>query len=137
MRHLANQNGFENPKDIPTYAIPSAYSSVQTAQIVIARLHQRERSCLPIVSLAEQFQKRPAQITRLNPLFWTAAGEPFADTPTEFGTFMTRAYDKDWPADWICPDCGTRGTPVPASSADMGRPISPGGLVGGQLERLL
>ncbi|MBS4083500.1 MAG: ThiF family adenylyltransferase [Rhizobiales bacterium] len=105
MRHRAYEQGFQNPRDIPAYAIPSAYSSVQTAQIIIARLHQRAGSTLPIVRLAEQFQHRPAQITRLNPNFWAAPGEPFGDTPDEFGTFMTRAYGKDWPADWECPDC--------------------------------
>jgi len=106
MRHRAYQEGFKNPKDIPTYAIPSAYSSVQTAQLVISRLHQRAGSQLPIVGLAAQFQSRPAQITRLNPNFWAGANEPFGDVPAEYATFMTRAFDKDWPADWQCPDCG-------------------------------
>jgi hypothetical protein len=106
MRHRAYEEGFQNPRDIPTYAIPSAYSSVQTAQIVISRLHQRAGSQLPIVALATQFRSRPAQITRLNPHFWASVGEPFGDTPSDYATFMTRAFDKDWPDDWQCPDCG-------------------------------
>ena len=74
MRHRAYEEGFQNPRNIPTYAIPSAYSSVQTAQIVISRLHQRAQSNLPIVGIAAQFQSRPAQITRLNPGFWAGVG---------------------------------------------------------------
>jgi hypothetical protein len=106
MRHRAYEEGFQNPRDIPTYAIPSAYSSVQTAQIVISRLHQRAESNLPIIGIAEQFRARPAQITRLNPSFWAGVGEPFGDTPADYATFMTRAFGKDWPRDWRCPDCG-------------------------------
>jgi ThiF family len=106
MRHLAYDKGFQNPRDIPTYSIPSAYSSVQTAQIVISRLHQRAGSNLPIAALAAQFQSRPAQITRLNPQFWSGPNEPFGDTPADYATFMTRAFEKDWPPDWHCPDCG-------------------------------
>ena len=105
MRHRAYEHGFQNPRDIPAYAIPSAYSSVQTAQIVISRLHQKGGSVLPIVDLARQFQTRPAQITRLNPRFWAREGEPFADTPDSYATFMTRSFGKDWPEDWRCPDC--------------------------------
>ena len=121
MRHRAYENGFKNASDIPTYAIPSAYSSVQTAQIVVSRLHQRAGSQLPIVGLAAQFQARPAQVTRLNPSFWAHEGEPFADTPEQYATFMTCAFEKDWPADWICPDCGTIGTPADISGLPQGR----------------
>lgn len=118
MRHRAYEEGFQNPANIPTYAIPSAYSSVQTAQLVLSRLHQRGKSQLPLIALAAQFQERPAQITRLNPGFWASAGESFSDTPAEYATFMTRSFGKDWPADWQCPDCGGAAKNNAAPSGD-------------------
>ncbi|GEM_PF-2738656 len=106
----AYATGFKNPPDVPTYILPAELSCVQTALITVARLHMRSGSKLPITGIAEQFARRPFQLTRLNPAFWSAPDAPFGDTPENYETFTTRAYALDTPKAWTCPDCGTPGT---------------------------
>ena len=101
--------GFQNPADVSTYILPAELSCVQTALITVSRLHMRAGSKLPIAGIAQQFCRRPFQLTRLNPVFWAASNEPFGDTPADFETFTTRSYELDTPKEWTCPDCGTRG----------------------------
>ena len=105
-RLAAFEAGYAPPRDIPTNIFAAELSCVQTALIVTARLHQRAGSTLPIVGIAEAFQRHPFHLTRLLPGFWSAPGEPFADAPEDGQAFFSRGYALDTPIGWACPDCG-------------------------------
>lgn len=107
MRLDAFEADFVPPTDIPTNIFPAELSCVQTALIVVARLHQRAGSALPIVRIAEAFQRHPFHLTRILPDFWGAPGEPFADAPDDGQAFFSRGYALDTPVGWTCPDCGS------------------------------
>lgn len=102
----AYEAGFVPPMDIPTNIFAAELCSVQSALIVAARLHQRAGSTLPIVGIAEAFQRHPFHLTRILPSFWAAPGEPFADAPADGQAFFSRGYALDTPPGWLCPDCG-------------------------------
>ena len=103
--------GFVPPKDIPTNILAAELSCVQTVAIVVSRLHQRAGSTLPIVGIAEAFQRHPFHLTRILPGFWAAPGEPFADVPEDGQAFFSRGYALDTPVGWLCPDCGCSRSP--------------------------
>lgn len=102
-------SGYQNPTVIGSHALVAEYLNTLLAAIVIGRLHQRACSPFAIARVAEVFAKTPCLISRLDPLFYAAPGEPFSDVPREMSLFTTKLWALDTPATWICPDCGTRG----------------------------
>ncbi|AGK57031.1 UBA/THIF-type NAD/FAD binding protein [Hyphomicrobium denitrificans 1NES1] len=102
-------SGYQNPAVIGSHAVIAEYLNTLIALIVIGRLHQRAASDVAIGRVAEVFARTPCLISRLDPLFYAAPGEPFSDAPREMSLFTTKLWALDTPDTWICPDCGTAG----------------------------
>jgi hypothetical protein len=107
-RYDAHAAGFQDAGGISSYSLAATYVNALIGLIAIARLHQRAGVRLPVTDMAEQFAQKPCLISRLVPSFGSdGPADAFADIPPE--PFTTRLFPLDSPADWQCPDCGTRG----------------------------
>jgi hypothetical protein len=111
IRYDAYEQGFVNPATIASHAIAAEFLNSIIAMLVVARVHQRAGSRLPITELAHAFAERPCLISRLLPSFGVEPGGAFAGLPP--AAFCSRLFPLDTPTDWVCPDCGTRGVVAP------------------------
>lgn len=122
-RYDAYAAGFENPKVLPSHALAAEYLNALLGFVAVSRLHYRAGSTLAIARTAEHFSRSPCLISRLDPRFFSEPGQAFGDAPSGFSLFTTKLWALDTPADWICPDCGTRGC-VGAMRADALAPCN-------------